>query len=489
MATVSAEGQTSASAPADTYPLRWRALWVILAAQVMDMLDSLVTSVAGPSIVRDLGGGQTLIQWLGAAYTIAMASGLLIGGRLGDVVGRRRVFLIGMAGFTAMSLTCALSPDAAMLLTSRVLQGLFGALMIPQGLGMIKEIFPPREAGTAFGALGPVMGLSAVAGPILAGWLIDLDLFGWSWRAIFAINVPVGILAGLAGLVLLPASRPARGSRVDLVGGAIASVAMVLLIYPLIQGRELGWPWWTYLLMVGGLGLFGAFGLIERFRERQGKSTLIAPSLFSKPAFIAGLATGLMLFGALMGCSVVFALLVQLGLGYSPFKAGLATLAQALGMIAGFVVSRPLNVRLGRRLMFLGEAMTAAGFGGFALTLHLAGDAIGISSMAPALGLLGVGMGLTMAPFFNIVLAGVDAREAGSASGALTSVQQLGGAFGVAVLGTTFFHFLSTSTAATHIGAFREATSTAMYLSAGLILAAFVLTFLLPRHAQNAPDQ
>ncbi|MFG2561888.1 MFS transporter [Streptomyces sp. NPDC048496] len=309
------------------------------------------------------------------------------------------------------------------------------------------------------------------------------------WGAIFAINVPVGVLAGLVGLVLLPASRPGRGYRVDLVGGTIASVAMVVLIYPLIQGRELGWPWWTYLLMVGGLGLFGAFGLVERSRERRSRSTLIAPSLFSKPAFTAGLATGLMLFGALMGCSVVFALLVQLGLGYSPFKAGLATLAQALGMIVGFVVSRPLNVRLGRRLMFLGEAMTAAGFGCFALTLHLAGDTIGIVSMAPALGLLGVGMGLTMAPFFNIVLAGVDAREAGSASGALTSVQQLGGAFGVAVLGTTFFHFLSASTAATRIGAFREATSTAMYLSAGLILAAFVLTFLLPRHAQNAPDQ
>ncbi|MFF9077402.1 MFS transporter [Streptomyces sp. NPDC014872] len=489
MTTVSAEGHASASASsAKAYPLRWRALWVILAAQVMDNLDSLVTSVAGPSITRDLGGGQTLIQWLGAAYTIAMAAGLLIGGRLGDVFGRRRMFMIGMAGFTAMSLACALAPDAATLLTSRALQGLFGAVMIPQGLGMIKEMFPPKEAGTAFGVLGPVMGLSAVAGPILAGWLIGLDLFGWSWRAIFAINVPVGVCAGLAGLVLLPASRPG-GGRLDLVGGAIASAAMVALIYPLIQGRELGWPWWTYLSMAGGLGLFGVFGVVERFRQRSGRSTLITPSLFAKPTFTAGLATGLMLFGALMGCSVVFALLAQVGLGYSPFKAGLATLAQALGMIVGFVVSRPLNVRLGRRLMFLGEAMTMAGFGGFALTLHLARDSIGIASMAPALGLLGVGMGFTMAPFFNIVLAGVDAREAGSASGALTSVQQLGGAFGIALLGTTFFHYLGTSAARTHIGAFRDAASTAMYLSAGLVLVAFALTFLLPRHAYNGQGQ
>ncbi|MBN9620578.1 MAG: MFS transporter [Actinobacteria bacterium] len=472
--------------PSTGYRLRWAALFVILAAEVMDLLDALITSVAGPTIVRDLGGGSTLIQWLSAAYTIAMASGLLLGGRLGDIFGRRRMFLIGMAGFTAMSLACALSQDPAMLLTFRVAQGLIGAVMLPQGLGLIKEMFPPSEIAAAFGAFGPIMGLSAVGGPILAGWLVDLDLFHWAWRTIFAINVPIGVLALLFGLRVLPRSRPDRGIRVDLTSVVVASAAMVMLIYPLIQGQELGWPAWTFALMAGGLAMFGVFAVLERRRDRRGEPTLITPTLFGKRAFTAGLATGMTLFGSLLGLSVVFTLFVQVGLGYSPLKAGLAGIAQAIGMVVGFGVAQPLNARLGgRRLMHIGEGVAALGFVGFVLTLHLAGDSVGIGAMSPALGVMGIGMGLTLAPFFDIVLAGVEEQESGSASGALSAVQQLGGAFGIAVLGTMFFHLLDDAHAGTRIAAFRHAASGAIWLGAGLLAAAFVLTFLLPPRARE----
>ncbi len=178
-----------------------------------------------------------------------MASGLLIGGRLGDIYGRRRMFLIGMAGFTVMSLACALAQSPEMLIVFRVLQGLIGAVMLPQGLGMIKEMFPPDEIAGAFGAFGPVMGLSAVGGPILAGWLVDADLFGWGWRTIFAINVPIGVVAILRRRSrCCRASRPDRASRSTSPARRSRPASMVLLIYPLIQGRELGWPPWTYLM-------------------------------------------------------------------------------------------------------------------------------------------------------------------------------------------------------------------------------------------------
>jgi EmrB/QacA subfamily drug resistance transporter len=478
---------TETAAPAVVHPLRWAALFVILAAEVMDLLDALITTIAGPTIVRDLGGGDSLIQWLAAAYTMAMAGGLLIGGRLGDVYGRRTVFLTGMAGFTAMSLACALAQSPGMLVSFRVLQGLLGALMLPQGLGMIKEMFPAEEAAKAFGAFGPVMGLSAVGGPILAGWLVDADYFGWDWRMIFAINVPLGLAALVAGFRVLPASRPDRTVHVELTSAAIAAGAMVLLIYPLIQGRELGWPLWTYGMVAAGLAGFGLLARVEAARDRAGKVTLVVPSLFTKRAFTGGLATGMALFGALMGVGVVFTLFVQVGLGWSPLKAGLAGIPQALGMVVGFVASQPLIAKVGgRRLMHAGELIGIAGFGLLVLVLHTAGDGIGMGSLVTPLAVLGLGMGLTMAPFFDIVLAGVEDRESGSASGALTAVQQLGGAFGVAVLGTTFFHGLSVSDAGTRVGVFRDAGSTALWFAAGLLALAAALTFLLPERAR--PD-
>jgi EmrB/QacA subfamily drug resistance transporter len=473
---------------ASGYALRWPALFVVLAAEVMDLLDALVTSIAGPTIVRELGGGETLIQWLAAAYTIAMASGLLLGGRLGDIYGRRRVFLLGMAGFTAMSAACALALSPEMLVASRVLQGLVGAVMLPQGLGLIKEMFPPSEMAAAFGAFGPVMGLSAVGGPILAGWLVDADLLGMGWRAIFAINIPIGLAALVLGARILPASRPDRSLHLDVGSVLLASAGMVLVIYPLIQGRELGWPVWTWLMMVAGVAVWGMLARLERARDAAGRTTLITPSLFTKKAFTGGLATGMAFFGGLLGMSIVFTLFVQYGLGYSPLKAGLAGVAQAVGMVVGFGCAQPLNNRLGgRRLMQVGELLSAAGFAGFVLTLHLAGDTIGIWSMAPALAASGVGLGLTMAPFFDIVLAGVDERESGSASGALTSVQQLGGAFGVALLGTTFFHVLGDSDAGSRVGAFRDAAGVSMWIAAGLMGLCFVLTFLLPERAREDP--
>jgi EmrB/QacA subfamily drug resistance transporter len=436
------------------YRWRWAALFVILAAEVMDLLDALVTTIAAPSIRADLGGSMSLIQWLGAAYTMAMAVGLLTGGRLGDIYGRRRMFLIGAVGFTVASVLCGLAQSPEMLIGARVLQGLLGAVMIPQGLGIIKEIFPPKEMAAAFGAFGPIMGLSAVGGPILAGWLVDADLFGLGWRMIFLINLPLGLLAVLGAVKFLPESKPVRAPRLDLGGVLIAAVASLLLVYPLVQGRELDWPAWTFAMMAAAVVMFALFGWYESRRQRAGADPLVVPGLFRKRAFSGGLVAGLVFFAGLIGFSLVFTLYVQIGLGFSPLKAGLAGMPQAVGMVAGFIAAGAgLAEKLGRRLLHIGAAVMTVGVAGFLVVFEFAGTDLTIWQMAPATAVIGIGMGLLMAPFFNIVLAGVEPHESGSASGALTSIQQLGGALGIAVLGTVFFGLLPANVVAGADGA------------------------------------
>ncbi|SEG11418.1 drug resistance transporter, EmrB/QacA subfamily [Thermomonospora echinospora] len=438
--------QTSARPRAGTRPepyrWRWLALAVILAAEVMDLLDATVTNIAAPSIRADLGGSYAALQWLGAAYTLAMAVGLITGGRLGDIYGRKRLFLLGAAGFTAASLACALAQSPGTLIGMRAVQGAFGAVLIPQGLGLIKEMFDDTEMGAAFGAFGPVMGLSAVGGPILAGWLVDADLFGTGWRMIFLINLPLGLAVLVAGVRLLPESRSPRATRLDLVGALLATLGSVLLVHPLVQGRELGWPAWTFAMMAGSVAVFAVFAWYERRVARAGGDPLVTPELFRSRAFSGGLLFGTLFFAGMIGYNLAFNLFTQLGLGYSPLKAGLAGAPWALGMVVGFGATQGLARRHGRVAMQLGTLVMAAGAAGLYGTLRWAGTGVTAWDMAPALLVTGFGTSMVMAPFFNIVLAGVRPHQTGSASGSLTAVQQLGGALGIALLGTLFFGVL-----------------------------------------------
>ncbi|WKK23871.1 MFS transporter [Streptomyces olivoreticuli] len=442
-----APGQPSEPLGPPPYAWRWVALWVILAAEAMDMLDALVANIAAPSIRAELGGGTSVTQWLGAAYALAMAVGLITGGRLGDVVGRRRMFLVGVSGFTVASLLCAAAQSPGVLIGSRGLQGLFGAVLIPQGLGLIKEMFHGREAGKAFGMYGPVMGLSYVGGPVLAGWLVSADFFGAGWRMVFLINLPLGLLALFGGWRFLPESGRTAATRLDLVGVVLASAAALPVVFPLVQGRELGWPVWVFVSMAAGVALFGLFGWYETRTARHGGDPLVVPGLFRKRAFSGGLATGAVLFAAVAGFSLVLSLFLQSGLGATPLEAGLAVLPWSAGTVVGFVVVQVLDGsgaldRIGRGLVQAGVVVMALGTGAFALTLQLVGARVTVWHGAPALVVIGLGMGLVMGPFFHTVLAAVEPHETGSAAGTLTAVQQLGSALGVAVLGTVFFSVL-----------------------------------------------
>ncbi|GII55714.1 putative actinorhodin transporter [Planotetraspora thailandica] len=472
-------------APPGVVPYRWRwaALFVILAAEVMDLLDAMVTNIAAPTMRADLGGTSATIQWMGAAYTLSMAVGLITGGRLGDIFGRKRMFLIGAAGFTLGSLLCAVAQSPEMLIGARVVQGLFGAVMLPQGLGMIKEMFPPKEMGAAFGMFGPVMGLSAVGGPILAGWLVEADYFGTGWRMIFLVNLPLGLAALAAGSRFLPESRSPHPLKLDIPGVVLASVGGFLVIYPLVQGRESDWPAWTFVMLAAAVVVFAVFGWFESRRSRNGGDPLIVPTLFRKRAFTGGLLTGTVFFSGMAGFMLAFNLYCQIGLGYSTLKAGLTMVPWSAGMIVGFGVAQAVQ-RFGRRVLHGGTLIMTAGVLGVLFTVNAEGLQVTPWQLVPALVVSGVGMGLLMSPFFDIVLAGVEQHETGSASGTLTAVQQLGNAFGVALLGTIFFDLLgSVPTAA----GFEHAMEVTLWVVAGMLLLTFVVAFLLPKQARETP--
>ncbi|MFB7474530.1 MFS transporter [Kitasatospora sp. NPDC056184] len=470
-----------AAAPSAGYRLRWAGLAVILVAEVMDLLDTTIVGVAAPAVRQDLGGSDAQIQWITASYTLAFAVLLITGGRLGDLFGRKRLFVLGAAGFTLASVLCAAAPGAGTLIAARTVQGLFAALLIPQGLGLIKAMFPPKELGTAFGLFGPVLGLSSVLGPTLGGYLTDADVFGLGWRAVFLINLPLGLLAVLAAVRILPAERTGRtagAGRLDPVGVLVLSLAVLLLVYPLVQGRELDWPLWTFLAMAASVPVLWLFTVHQRGVLRRGGTPLIEPSLFAKRPFVSALATGLVFFAALSGLLLVFTLYLQLGLGWTPLHSGLSMIPLSVGVVVGAVLSGGLLApRHGRRVLHGGMAVAAAGALGLWVTVEHGAADLTSRQLVPALAVTGLGLGLIMAPFFDIALAGVEESETGSASGVLNAQQQLGGSMGVALLGTAFFGWAPTE-------GFRHAAGWTYGLVAALLTAAFLTAFLLPRHAR-----
>jgi EmrB/QacA subfamily drug resistance transporter len=474
-ALASAPPATAPAAEAPPYRWRWVVLGVVLIAEIMDLLDSTVITIAAPTVRADLGGTTTAMQWWAAGYTLAFGVFLILGGRLGDVFGRRRLFIVGIAGFTAASAACALAPSPEVLIGVRVVQGAFAAVLIPQGLGILKSVFPPREMGAAFGAFGPVMGLAAIGGPILAGWLSDADLLGTGWRMIFLINLPLGVAGVLGALRFVPRTQSPRRIRLDGLGVGLMAAASFCVIYPLVQGRELGWPLWVFGMLAGGLVLLGLFALAER---RSHGTPLIEPGLLRNRAFTSGLLTGIVFFTAFGGMLMVFSMFLQLGLRFSPLHAGLTTVPMSLGAAIGAGSAFALIPRFGRGVLQAGLLVIVPSMAWLALVVHHDGAATTSWALAWPLLAAGIGMGWVFGPMFNIILAGVRDHELGSASGTLSAIQQLGNATGVAVLATIFFSLVSHSAGSPH------AMVTTTLVAVGLFAGAFLVSFLLPRDAR-----
>jgi EmrB/QacA subfamily drug resistance transporter len=475
---IQAEGRAkppaAATRPAARNPLRWFVLAVVLAAEVMDVMDATIVNVAGPSIRHAIGGGASTLQWLSAGYTLAFAVFLITGARLGDVFGRRRLFLIGSAGFTVMSAACAIAPSPGVLIGFRVLQGSFGALMIPQGVGMLKEVFAEDEMTKVFGAFGPVVGLSVLAAPILAGALVEANLWGVGWRLVFLINVPVGIAAFAGAVRVLPRTVAHPGTQLDTGGMILVGLALTALIYPLIQGRTAGWPAWTFVLLGAGVLLLGTFVLWER---RHHGDPLIEPALLANRTYTSGILVALGFFGAFNGLLLCVSLFCQLGEHFSPIHAGLTLVAMVIGLIIGMGVGMGTVKRLGRHLLHLGVTVMGAGAVTLALTVTGARTTSTLD-LAPGLLLFGAGAGMSMGTLFDFILAGVGMNEVGSASGVLQAVQQLSSAVGVAALGTIFFSALASHPPA-------HALAITAWACLAPVAAAFAVIFRLPMQARE----
>ena len=462
----------------------WLGFIAVVVASVMDLLDSTIAQTAAPAIRRELGGSYADLEWVTAAYTLAMATLLLLGSRLGDVFGRRRVLLAGIGGFVCASMLCALAPSANALIAARALQGAVAAMMVPQGFGLIRELFGDEGQQKAFAVFGPVMGLAAIAGPLAGGGLIDLNLFGDGWRAIFFVNVPLGIAAIAIGLRYLPRLAPTSpGAKLDVVSIGLAMAGGFALVYPLIEGRQRGWPTWSFAMLAAGAVLLALFGFQQARRARRGRAPLVVPSVLRRRPYVAGLAVVVGFIGAMGGMMIALTVMFQTGLGYSPLASGVATVAIPVAAIGGSITSSLLLAKIGRTTMHIGLVTMGVGLAIVCVVLSGLGANLSHWDLVGPLAITGFGMGMVFVPMFDVILAAVEPHEIGSASGLLESVQQLAMSVGIAVVGTAVFDRLGDRHGA---GAFVSAAGVGLLVAVAFLAAAALAVCWLPKHARAA---
>jgi EmrB/QacA subfamily drug resistance transporter len=467
--------------PSAAYPKRWLGLFAILAASLMNLLDSTVGSIAAPSIRADLGGSLSTLQWIAAGYTLALAVGLLTGGRLGDMFGRKRMLMFAVTGFVVASLACGFAGSPETLIGARVVQGVFGAIMLPQCFGLMRDMFG-AEVGKAFAVMGPVIGLSIIAGPIVAGLLIDADLAGSGWRTIFLLNLPLGAFSLYVGAKVLPSGAPTGDvPRLDLVGSLIAGAGMFLLVYPLVQGRELGWPAWSFGMLAASVPVLAGFGWHQWRRRSRGRTALVELSVFAKRSYTSGVLFVVVFFGAIVGFSLAVGLFLQMGLHYSPLDASLAMAWWPVGAFIGSIFGSTMMNKLGRHILHIGLTIMTVGLVDLYRVFDGVGSDVGAWDLALPLVSYGAGMGMIFVPLFDIIVGRLEDHEVGSASGLLESFQQLGASLGVAVLGTVFFGVVD---ARVDVGTFLSAARHVTVLTVGLTVVAFAMAFLLPKRAR-----
>jgi MFS family permease len=480
--------------PGPGHRTRWLAAAVLIVGALMDMIDLTIVNVALPTIRRDLHASATQLEWVVSAYMLAFAAALIIAGSLGDLFGRKRIFLGGVGLFGVASLGAGLAQSPGPLITCRVVQGAAAAAMAPQVLATFRTMFGPRERGQAFGLYGAMLGFASAIGLAAGGVLTEASLFGWSWRSVFFVNVPVAVIALAAGLRFIPESRDRAARRPDLPGGALLAGSLVAIVYPLLEGRQLGWPWWSWLLLAAGVtGLAGLCARESRRTRRpapagpatpRGQATrrpvapLVRPQLFRIPAFAAGLGVQLAFSAGLQGFFLMFALWLQAGEHFSPLRAGLTAVAFSAGSFIGAPFAVPMAQRFGRVVLASGGVLMAAGLWGVVLGARHVTVAGSPWPIVPGLVVAGLGLALLIIPLVNVVLAAVPAEVAGGASGLFSTGQQLGGAVGVAIVGTVFF-----GAAAGH--SFEAAFTRAAPYTMGAFALCALLSLLLPGTART----
>ncbi|MGW2635773.1 MFS transporter [Streptomyces sp. NPDC001348] len=420
-------------------PRRWKALAVTLVAGFMSLLDVTIVAVALPSMQRALHASAPDIQWVVSGYALAFALVLVTAGRIGDTVGRRRVFLLALGGFVLCSAAAGAAPTIGLLVAARLAQGVAAGCLAPQNSALIQQMFRGAERGKAFGLFGATVGVSSAVGPVVGGLILKLAEGPQGWRWIFYVNVPVGALALLLGLRLLPRPAPGRRERLDLVGVLLLGCGVLALMFPLVLAESGGVErlWW---LFPAGVALLAAFGRWERRVSARDGRPLLDPRLVTGTrGYAVGAAIAALYFVGFSGVWLVFALFFQNGQGYSPLRSGLAVTPFAIGSAAAAAIAGRLVERLGRLLTVCGLTAVTLGLGATALILRLAPADSAVWLALPALFVGGVGSGCVISPNVTMTLRDVPVRMAGAAGGALQTGQRLGGAVGTAALPGLFY--------------------------------------------------
>lgn len=477
-------------------PRRWLSLFVLLIANFMNLIDVTIVNVALPSMRENLGATDSQIEWVIAAYILAFALGLLPFGRLGDILGRTKLFLWGVAGFTAASALCGLAPNIEFLIVARIIQGLAGAMMTPQVLAIATVTFPPQERGQAFSLFGLSAGLASVCGPILGGILVSANLFGMEWQPIFLVNIPIGIAAVIAGWFLIPRLPGHAEIKNDYVGITLFGLGIVSLVFPIVEGRAYDWAPWIFVMMATGVVLLALFVLWTRARAKAGQPQLLNFDLITNRQFMFGAFVTTVFASGIPGMFMVISLLLQGGFAFTPLESGLTNTPFSVGvLIASAIAGRFGSHYLRSRLATSGALLV---IGITWMHFYIAGvtDSIDHWQLLPPLLIAGIGLGLGFSSLFQLVLANVPPRDAGAGSGALQAFQQVGGALGVAIIGQIFFTNLGNSFAAGTAphAAFANASSLALLY----VIGSFSLVLLMaplfrrpspPAYGQGAPSQ
>lgn len=466
---------------------KWPALAVLLVGAFMALLDTTIVNVAIPTIRTSIGASNATLSWIVSGYALAFGLALIPAGRVGDRLGHKWVFVVGLSLFTVASLACGLARDDGQLIAARALQGLAGGVFFTTITALIQLMFSDRRRGRAFAILGATIGFSTALGPLIGGLIIAAFGAGSGWRLVFAVNVPIGIIAVVAALVFLPGGAESREDAADWLGLALLTAGLVALLTPLIEGQQEGWPWWTYASMAGGAVLLALFGRWERRLQSAGGNPLVPPRLFTHPSFTGGVLLALVYFAAFTSIFFTIALLWQTGLGHTALQSGLVAMPFAIGSIIGASRSDVLAERFGRSVLIAGLCLVAVGI--TTVWLILANTAAtaynGWALLAPLL-IAGIGSGLFIAPNAGFIVSTVERRDAGAASGVVGTTQRIGSAIGIAVIGTVLFGTLHVVPGPHAMAiAFGHSATLAMGVSAALSVVAFCLVFALPRSAHG----
>jgi EmrB/QacA subfamily drug resistance transporter len=465
---------------------RGLAITVLLVASFMDLVDLTITNTALPVIQKSLGTTESQLEWILSAYALAFAVLLITGGRLGDIFGRKNVFMAGVAGFTLASLACSLATNGDIMVASRLAQGACTGIMVPQVLSCIQVMYKPDERATIYAFLGAIGALASVFGLILGGWMVTADLFGVGWRSIFVINLPVGALLLVMSALFVPNSKAEHPLKLDILGVLLSIAAIFLVEYPLIEGRLAHWAWRIWAMFIAAPIVGAVFIQQQRWKMRRGGSPLLPPPLFANRGFSSGLVVQAMFWMANGSYMMALGYYLQRGLSFTAFHSGLTL----IGVTVGAVVVTPLGdfmaKKFGKWVIFLGGILQAGAFAWIIVVIAAHPHGISSWSLIFPLAVVGAGMVMLLVPLLDEALAGVDTSRAGAASGIYITFQQVGYSIGVAVVGVVYFGRAGSNPTPASLHA---AVTESLYITVAAFAVAGFAALLLPNHrAQQAAE-